>query len=211
MCVRGEHACAVDALPEPRPTAAVSTSTGSSTANGTLADSPMAGMADSSMADNSMADITMADSTMADGTMADGTKSSSLVLMGDLSNDEYGSQTWGQINQYVAQTFGERFVVNGNGTSWLYAIMGALGRLQHGKHSPSAQAHWAEPTALDVRLSQVLLAEMQRHLRELPTPSPKDCDGNSLKDHKDLLRQMEELNVWVPGMKGNAQVPTPNP
>jgi hypothetical protein len=88
------------------------------------------------------------------------------------------SQMLGMLNSLV----GERYIVKGNGTCWLYAVMGALGVLEHGKKSMLAEKDTKEssPTARDEARSQWLLAEM-RTFCDIDVRSPKEDNPDSRK------------------------------
>ena len=137
----------------------------------------------------------------------------SMALVSQMTAKERESLTNSQMLGMLNSLVGERYIVKGNGTCWLYAVMGALGVLEHGKKSMLAEKDTKEssPTARDEARSKWLLAEM-RTFCEIDVPQPEGGQPGFAKEREQLCESLKSLKVWHRGMgarhatKGGAEL-----
>ena len=77
----------------------------------------------------------------------------------------------------AASYFGLRYAVRGNGTCWLYAILAALGVLEHANEMP-LQGSQAElkPTNNDLSLSELFIEKMRAEVRLMRNMTATDLE-----------------------------------
>lgn len=120
----------------------------------------------------------------------------------NMSPEQRAALTYRELLPITMERIGVRYIVKGNGSCGFYAIAGAANALEHGKQCIlTDDLGESSPTKSDVRLSELLLAEMKKFCRdELPAILEDDsvvCDRVELEV---LQKSVDMLNVWAPIM-----------
>jgi len=85
----------------------------------------------------------------------------------DMTPEEVSTLTKSSVHGMLTLRAGEHFEVKGNGTCWLYAVMGSMRMLEHGtkKSLYTNSAANMAPTNQDVRFSEVAVEAFVRTAR----------------------------------------------
>ena len=110
--------------------------------------------------------------------------------------------TYGKLLSILCARIGERHIVRGNGTCFIYSLLGAGGILEHGKVSKVTEVGAAtkRPTAFDVRCSECVLEKMKGFCTNELSKLIATKEFKDGAQAEVLGKKVDAANVWVPLM-----------